>query len=184
MLYRLRDKLRQDTERVRTLKKVTVADKPLDEYLIRYREQSVNNKAQKNPESKNNGEEPDSPPQPKVTHVIGFRPDEVVRRYIECWNQQKFGAEFECFSRDFMKTDREAYLEARHNYYHTQLGQGGLKINFKGIETCNIYGGEADVTALKVIALGNRKPKEERDLYRLKLETGRWTICGVEPLVQ
>lgn len=185
LIFRLQDKLRQETERVKSLKKVTIGDKPLDEYLNQSRHKSGNNKlSHRQDDDLPEGEvgEDAPPPPPRKTTIVGFKPEEVVQRYIECWNQQKFGAEYDCFSRDFMSTDRKVYIEARQKYYQSQMSQGGMRIDFGGIESCELYGGEADVTATKTITVGNRKAKTEKDLYRLKLEGGRWVISGVENL--
>lgn len=190
LLYQLRDKLNRETERVQTLRKVTVTDKPLDVFLTDYQRKKQNNKKHANPGvpadlSPNPGANDDSEEEiipVKTKHVVGFKPEEVVRRYIECWNQQKFGAEYDCFSRDFLTADREAYINARHMYYQQQLGNGGLLINFKNIEGSETFVGDAEVVAVKTVQQGKRKSQEERDRYRLKLENGRWVIYSVEPL--
>ncbi|MFB3785663.1 MAG: hypothetical protein ACE15F_04765 [bacterium] len=190
LLYQLRDKLNRETERVQTLRKVMVTDKPLDVFLTDYQRKKQNNKKHASPGvpadlSSNPGanDDPDEEIIPvKTKHVVGFKPEEVVRRYIECWNQQKFGAEYDCFSRDFLTADREAYINARHMYYQQQLGNGGLIINFKTIEGAETFVGDAEVVAVKTVQQGKRKSQEEKDRYRLKLENGRWVIYSVEPL--
>ncbi|HOJ60338.1 MAG TPA: hypothetical protein PK878_08620 [bacterium] len=191
LLYQLRDKLNRETERVQSLRKITVTEKPLDEFLTDYHRKKQNNKKlntkagthsspPSNPGADDQAEEEIAPV--KTKHVVGFKPEEVVRRYIECWNQQKFGAEYDCFSRDFLTADREAYINARHMYYQQQLSNGGLFINFKDIESAETFVGDAEVVAVKTVQQGKRKPQEEKDRYRLKLENGRWVIYSVEPL--
>ena len=91
------------------------------------------------------------------------------------------GAEFDCFSSDFMRTDRQSYVEARHKFYQQQLQIGGMKISFGEIISSDNYAGTAEVVATKIIQQGNKKPQEETDIYRLKIEKGRWVICSVEP---
>lgn len=195
LVYRLMDKLHQETERVRSLKKVMVHDKPLDAYLNKAKKKSNHKFLQSSDAldstlvsedldlAEQEGED-EAPSRPKTTmrHVVGFSPEEVVRRYIECWNQQKFGAEYDCFSRDFLTADREAYINARHTYYQQQLGNGGLFINFKNIEGAETFVGDAEVVAVKSVQQGKRKSQDEKDRYRLKLENGRWVIYSVEPL--
>ncbi len=192
LLYQLRDKLNRETDRVQSLRKVTVTDKPLDVFLTDYQRKKQNNKKHAHPgvqagHVSNPGTDTDDDPAEetaavKVKHVVGFKPEEVVRRYIECWNQQKFGAEYDCFSRDFLTADREAYINARHTYYQQQLGNGGLFINFKNIEGAETFVGDAEVVAVKSVQQGKRKSQDEKDRYRLKLENGRWVIYSVEPL--
>ncbi len=186
LIVRLIDKLDRETQRVQTLRKVTVSDKPLDEYLSDWQKKKGNHKVSQ-PSSTGEDEEYDEEAKErkhsaKIKHVVGFKPEEVVRRYIECWNQQKFGAEFDCFSPDFMKTDRDHYIQARQNFYQKQLNQGGMRIDFGEILTVDTAGGESEIIASKVIQQGNKKPREEKDLYRLKLVRGRWLIYHVEQI--
>ncbi len=181
VLHKLLEKLDRETERIRSLKKMTVGEKPLDEYLSEHQQKKKENHKAAN----NDGEEEsEAPPRERksIQHVVGFKPEEVVKRYIECWNQQKFGAEYDCFNPDFINTDRESYVTARQKFYQQQMGQGGMRIDFDDIESCNVIGTEAEVVATKTIQQGNRKPQQERDLYRLKLINGRWLIDYVEQL--
>jgi hypothetical protein len=127
------------------------------------------------------GDEPKERKQKTVTHIVGFKPEEVVKRYIDCWNQQKFGAEFDCFSSDFMQISREQYIDARHASYKNSLANGGMRIDFKGIESSEVIGGEAEIVATKSVKEGNKSEKIEKDLYRLKLDRGRWVIYTVQP---
>ncbi|MBZ0257014.1 hypothetical protein K8I31_13185, partial [bacterium] len=134
LVLKLVDKLNLETQRFKSLRKMTVGDKPLDSFL---------NKQSSEPKAKLmvgtavsegetevaetdgevvEGEEPKEPRKQKtITHIVGFKPEEVVKRYIECWNQQKFGAEFDCFSSDFMQISREQYIEARHASFKNSL---------------------------------------------------------------
>lgn len=188
LVYRLMDKLKQETERVRSLKKVMVHDKPLDDYLSQVSKKS-NNKNQ-GPEAESvDGEdfdedyEEEEPRRSRtVKHVVGFSPEEVVQRYVECWNQQKFGAEFDCFSEDFMQIDRESYVKARQTNYLQMLNRGGMRIDFGEIVSSEVQGGQAEIVATKITQEPNRKPKEDKDLYRLKIEKGHWAIHAVENL--
>lgn len=179
LVYRLQDKLKRETERVKSLRKLTHADKPLDAFLNKLNKEPGNNKVARTTEGAETAEER---PVQKIVQIVGFTPEEVVKHFVECWNQQKFGAEYDCFSRDFMTISRDSYAGARHLYYQQQLNLGGLRIDFGEVITSSILGGDAEVTASKVIQNGNRKPVEERDLYRLRLEKGRWLIYSVEPL--
>lgn len=186
LMYRLLDKLHQETERVRSLKKMVVHDKPLDSFLSEVAKK--NNHRLPKPESsisdmdKDFDETPEteSPKVQTIRRVVGFSPDEVVKRYIECWNQQKFGAEFDCFSSEFMKIDREAYVQARQTSYLQMLTRGGMRVDFGEIITNTMAGGDAEVIATKITQEPNRKPKEDKDLYRLRIERGRWVIYRVE----
>jgi len=179
LIFRLEDKLKRETERVKSLRKLTVSDKPLDAFLSKIQQKSGNNKTATPTEGEETEEESTVP---KTVRVVGFKPEEVVRRYLECWNQQKFGAEYDCFSRDFLATPRETYINARHTFYQQQMNSGGLRIEIGEIVSNDTFGVEAEVVATKIIQNGDRKPKEERDLYRLRLEKGRWVIFTVEPL--
>ncbi|MBI1387958.1 MAG: hypothetical protein GC154_05875 [bacterium] len=191
VVIRLVEKLDQETERVHQLRKMTIADRPLDSYLSKSK-----NKNQHKAEPKlkagvklgTHGAEEipeeeleEQPEEKKVQHIVGFKPEEVVQRYIECWNQQKFGAEFDCFSSDFMRIDRQQYIDARHASYQQHLGQGGLRVTFERIDSSDVIGGEAEVTAVKSVKSGPKPAREEVDLYRLKLEHGRWVIYNVQP---
>ncbi len=182
LINQLQEKLDKETERVKSLRKITVTDKPLDEYLQRYQKSKGTN--QKNIVSDDDDSESDVAisSKPTISHVVGFKPEEVVRRYIECWNQQKFGAEFDCFSRDFLRHDRDAYINARHLSFQQQLGNGGMRISFAEVISNETYGGESEIVAKKTVQIGHRRIQEETDKYRLKLEKGRWLIYAVEPL--
>ncbi len=181
LVFRLQDKLKNETNRVKSLKKIKVSDKPFDSYLGKAKK-NKNNKPKTSTATQEEEEREKKAPPPRKVHTVGFKPDEVVKRYIECWNQQKFGAEFDCFSRDFLTTDRETYVNARHLFYQQQMSQGGMSVDFGGVESSETFGGDAEVVATKIVAVGNRKPQEETDLYRLKLEKGRWVIYAVEPM--
>lgn len=194
LVLKLVDKLNLETERFTSLRKMTVGDKPLDSFLNK---QPSGPKAKlkvgaaisgSEPEIVENDEElgeieaPQKPRQQKtITHIVGFKPEEVVKRYIECWNQQKFGAEFDCFSSDFMQISREQYIDARHASFKNSLANGGMRIDFKGIDSCDVVGGEAEVIAVKSVKEGKKAEKTEKDLYRLKLDRGRWVIYTVQP---
>ncbi|MEW6239151.1 MAG: hypothetical protein AB1656_27530 [Candidatus Omnitrophota bacterium] len=183
LIFRLQEKLDRETERVYSLRKVTVAEKPLDEYLQKYHQtKSGNNKATDSSEETSAEASPEKPHSPKKKHVVGFKPEEVVRRYIECWNQQKFGAEFDCFNPDFIQAMRDDYISARQKFYQQQYNHGGLRIDFGDILSNSNYGGEAEIIATKRVLQGNHRPYEEKDLYRLKLIRGRWLIDHVEQL--
>jgi hypothetical protein len=202
LMEKLQEKLQQEIERIRALRKMTVGDKPLDSFLNAQGHKGRNHKQAgshshhtepiKSGEPKDssvhavppNGDTEDveeTPVQRRVvSSIVGFKPEEVVQRYIECWNQQKFGAEFDCFSSDFMRTDRQAYIEARHKYFQQQLQVGGMRIQLGEIISSDNLGGVAEVVAKKLVQQGTRKAVEEIDLYRLRLEGGRWVITGVE----
>jgi len=183
LIFRLQEKLDRETERVQSLRKVTVAEKPLDEYLQKYQQtKSGNNKVNAAPQEENEDSLPETPHSPKMKHIVGFKPEEVVQRYIECWNQQKFSAEFDCFHPDFIQAMREDYISARQKFFQQQYNHGGLRIDFGEVLSNSNYGGEAEIIATKRVLQGHRKPYEEKDLYRLKLIRGRWLIDHVEQL--
>ncbi|MDP8244546.1 MAG: hypothetical protein P9L94_10735 [Candidatus Hinthialibacter antarcticus] len=195
IVMKLVDKLNLETERFKSLRKMTVGDKPLDAFLSKNPSQpktklKVGSTVDGGDHSKSSdgeviveedGETEERRPEPKVTHIVGFKPEEVVQRYIECWNQQKFGAEFDCFSRDFMQISREQYIDARHASFKNSLANGGMRVDFKGFDSSDVIGGEAEVIAAKSVKEGNKAEKTERDLYRLKLDHGRWVIYTVQP---
>lgn len=180
LIYQLQDRLDKETERVKTLKKMTVGDKPLDELLSRALEKKSKEKFGMS--GSDWDVEEDLPELPSQRHIVGYKPEEVVKRYIECWNQQKFGAEFDCFSPTFLKTDRDTYKIARQKFYQSQLALGGMKIQFEKIASSNIVDANADVTAVKTVTIGSQKSKREIDTYVLKLEYGKWFINGVQPV--
>lgn len=181
LIVQLQDKLNKETERVNSLRKLTITDKPLDEFLTQYKKNKGGNQRADSGDGEDDSESSSSSA-PVVTHVVGFKPEEVVRRYVECWNQQKFGSEFDCFSRDFLRHDRDAYINARHLSYQQYLGNGGMRITFNEIVSNDTIGGEAEIVAKKTVQIGKRKSQEETDKYRLKLEKGHWVIYAVEPL--
>ncbi|MDX9754485.1 MAG: hypothetical protein RBU29_11015 [bacterium] len=192
LVYRLMDKLHQETERVRSLKKVMVHDKPLDAYLNKAKKKSNHKFLQSSDAldstlvsedldlAEQEGED-EAPSRPKTTmrHVVGFSPEEVVRRYIECWNQQKFGAEYDCFSSDFMQIDRGTYVQARQTSYLQMLNRGGMRVDFGVIVDSTLAGGDAEIVATKITQEPGRKPREDKDLYKLKIERGHWVIYKV-----
>lgn len=194
LILKLVEKLDQETARVQNLRKMTVADKSLETFLVESKPSSgksllgarKNSSPSTEPEADAEADSPEAEPQEAqdevVRHVIGFRPEEVVQRYIECWNQQKFRAEFECFSRDFMVIPMDQYVEARQNSYQQELQRGGQRIDFTGIESSEVTGNEAEIVATKSVTQGNKQSKTERERYRLTLEKGHWVISSVEPL--
>lgn len=181
LINQLQDKLDQETERVKSLRKLTITDKPLDEYLSKYKKGKGGNQRPETSEEEESGES-SQPSTPTVSHIVGFKPEEVVRRYIECWNQQKFGAEYDCFSREFLRHDREAYINARHLSFQQYLGHGGMRIILNEILSHEASAGDAIVVARKTVQIGKRKSQDETDKYKLKLEKGHWVIYSVEPL--
>lgn len=182
LIGQLQDKLNKETERFQSLRKMTITDKPLDEFLTKFKKGKGGNQHADSDkdQDEDNAESPSAGP--TVTHIVGFKPDEVVRRYIECWNQQKFGSEYDCFSRDFLRHDRDAYINARHLSFQQYLGNGGMRITFNEIVSNETIGGESEVIARKTVQIGKRKTQQETDKYRLKLEKGHWVIYAVEPL--
>ena len=170
IITQLHSKLERETQRIQSLKKMAVGDKPLDEYLSEYHKKKGNNNDENSDDE--SVENPESGSSVKL--VVGYAPDDVVKQYIECWNQQKFGTEYDCFSRDL-----QPYVEARQLFYQQQLRTGGLRIEFGDIISSDSVGGNAEVVATKTVTQGKGNPQNERNLYRLKLERGRWQISSV-----
>jgi hypothetical protein len=106
----------------------------------------------------------------------------VVKRYLECWNQQTFGAEYDCFSKSFLSMSREDYISRRQVVYRQTLAKGGMRQGLGELLNVDVSGTEAEVRCTKIIRLGDSVETVETDLYRLHVEDGRWVIYQVEPL--
>ena len=174
LIQQLFDRLVTETDRLKALRKVAGSDKPLDQVLrdLRRREGL----------SEDGGVEEEKPEVRRVTHVVGYRPEEVVKRYLDCWNQQTFGAEYDCFSKSFLNMSREDYINRRQIVYRQTLAKGGMTQNCGEILSVDVSGTEAEVRCSKSIQMGGGAKTEEKDLYRLHIENGHWVIYQVEPL--
>lgn len=174
LMQQLSHRLTNESERLRALRKVAGSDKPLDQVL-----RSLRRREGLDPEGKLKEEEPEVR---RITHVVGYRPEEVVKRYIECWNQQTFGAEYDCFSNSFLSMSREDYINRRQIVYRQTLGKGGMTQEFGELSGVDISGSEAEVRCTKIVRIGGSSETVETELYRLDIENGRWVIYQVEPL--
>ncbi len=129
-------------------------------------------------------EEPQETPEPENRDIqyLGYKPEEVVKRYIESWNRQMFRAEFDCFSRSFLPMEKDEYVSRRQEMYRQSLGSGGQDQRFGELIEVNSTGYESEVICTKRLKIGNGPDKEERELYRLRIEDGHWVIYYVKPL--
>lgn len=199
IMLKLIQKLTEDAGRIRALQHVTGGGRPLDTALRRSnvvgaavqsapRQSSGNASIHSHAAhtaSSNHDEPPETPKTAEVHHehhVVGFRPEEVVQRYIECWNKQMFGAEFDCFSRSFLSMDRNDYIARRQQMYRHELGDGGLVQRFGELLSVNTSGYESEVTCSKLTRKGQGPERSEQELYRLRIEDGHWVIYHVRPL--
>ncbi len=174
VLLQLLDRLNIETDRLKALRKVAGEDRPLDQVLRELRK-----KEGLDADGRLQDEEPQIR---KTSHVVGYRPEEVVRRYLESWNQQTFGAEYDCFSKSFLNMSREDYINRRQVVYRQTLAKGGMKQRMGDILSVDVSGPEAEVRCTKIIQMGDGKETVEKDLYRLRIENNRWVIYQVEPL--
>lgn len=199
LMQKLIEKLTEDAGRIRALQHVTGGGRPLDTALRRSNVvgSSVHSAPSSNSRTTsthshpapagtpNHDEEHESPKTTEVHpehFVVGFKPEEVVQRYIECWNKQMFGAEFDCFSRSFLSMDRNDYIARRQQMYRHELGEGGLMQRFGELLSVNTSGYESEVTCSKSIRKGRSPERMEQELYRLRIEDGHWVIYHVRPL--
>ncbi|HPA46947.1 MAG TPA: hypothetical protein PK395_14370 [bacterium] len=174
VLLQLLDRLNTETDRLKALRKVAGDDRPLDQVLRELRK-----KEGLDADGRLHDEEPEVR---KTTHVVGYRPEEVVRRYLQSWNQQTFGAEYDCFSKSFLNMSREDYINRRQVVYRQTLAKGGMKQKIGDLLSVDMSGTEAEVRCTKIVQMGNAMETVERDLYRLHTENNRWVIYQVEPL--
>lgn len=174
LMRQLRDRLATESDRLKALRKVAGSDKPLDQVL-----KDLRRRRGLDAEGRLKEEEPEVK---RVTHIVGYRPEEVVKRYLECWNQQMFGAEYDCFSKSFLSMSREDYINRRQIVYRQTLAKGGMIQRFGELLDVDVSGTEAEVRCTKIIKVGDSKETIETDLYRLHVEEGRWVIYQVEPL--
>lgn len=174
LMQQLHERLATESERLRALRKVAGSDKPLDQVLrqLRRREGLDSDGRLKEEELEVR----------RVTYVVGYRPEEVVKRYLGCWNQQTFGAEYDCFSKSFLTMSREDYISRRQLVYRQTLAKGGMRQEFGELLSVDVTGNEAEVRCTKIIKMGDSPETVETDLYRLQIEDGRWVIYRVEPL--
>jgi hypothetical protein len=174
LVQQLSDRLTKEADRLRALRKVAGSDKPLDQVLRELRRREG-----LDPDGRYKDEELEVR---RVTHVVGYRPEEVVKRYLGCWNQQTFGAEYDCFSKSFLSMSREDYINRRQVVYRQSLAKGGMTQEFGELLHADVTGTEAEVRCSKIIRVGNSSETVETDLYRLHIEDGRWVIYQVEPV--
>lgn len=202
LMDRLLDRLVEEGDRMRALQAATGAGKPLDTALRKAKATgaptSGNHRSAveaigaaatgSGAESLSSAPEPSGPvedemesPPPTETRVIGYKPEEVVQRYIECWNRQMFGAEYDCFSRSFLSMPRDDYVARRQQTYRQALGTGGQDMRFIEIVDVSSSGYEAEVVSVKSVREGNRPEQQQREQYRLRVEDGHWVIYFVRP---
>ena len=189
LMQRLLEKLTEDGNRMRALRTVTGSGKPLDTALRRANVvgRRVPTAAKEADQGPAGAVDDDGREEPVVTtqaenRVVGFKPEEVVKRYIECWNRQMFGAEYECFSRSFLSMPQDDYVSRRQQMFRQELTHGGQDQQFGEFLDVNSTGYEAEVICTKQVRSGNGTPKEERELYRLRIEDGHWVIYYVKPV--
>ncbi len=175
VIQQLVERLTNEAQRLKALRKVAGSDKPLDQVLRELRKKE-------GLEGDGILEDEEEPTVHRVTHTVGYGPEEVVKRYLDCWNQQKFGAEYDCFSKSFINMSREDYINRRQIVYRQELARGGMKQEIGELLGVDVSGTEAEVRCTKVVKSGNQPESVEKDLYRLHIEDGRWVIYKVEPL--
>ena len=93
-----------------------------------------------------------------------------------------FRAEYECFSRSFLSMPQDDYVARRQQMFRQELGRGGQDQQLGEFLDISSTGYDAEVMCTKLVRSGNMPVKEERELYRLRIEDGHWVIYYVRPV--
>ena len=116
------------------------------------------------------------PPEPKEP-IRG--PETVIRRFIRAWNAKSFPAEYDCFSKGFMKMGCSDYVERRMALYNRLARQGQVTQTL-----AKLLRVETDKDRAKVLCARRMEYPRESELfleqYTLVIESNHWKIVSVK----
>lgn len=108
---------------------------------------------------------------------------DVVRNYVEAWNQQAFGVEYDCFHAGLFNMTREEYADLRSAVYKKTCVKRIITQKIERIYREEIKG---DVCEVSLIRIYNTQKKITRfaEMYKLKKENSVWKIQEVETKIE
>lgn len=111
-----------------------------------------------------------------------LRPEEVVKKFIESWENGDFRTEYDCLSSDCKKGDRrtmnlEQYVEKRKAKWENRNVAGIRSKKLKEISSCDLRGNRAEVCCVEEHQLSKDTDILWRQ-YDLIFENGAWRILN------
>jgi hypothetical protein len=117
----------------------------------------------------------------KMQALRNLPPDEVIRKFIECWNIPDFEMEFACLSAKFSKGLRpdesmSEYTNRRLQRYNDRKGTSCERKRLDHARVLKAEGGQALVEAMEVYEGSSDETLFHRN-YQLVLEDGSWKVA-------
>lgn len=109
--------------------------------------------------------------------VGGAEPHEVVRTFIESWNNQDFAVEHQCISDEMMGgMDKHAYVARRRQTYFEEKGRGRTQ------KVTDVVEEKISLNVAKVVVdredTVDGRARSRRETYTLKKTNRGWKIIG------
>ena len=127
--------------------------------------------------------EPEPVPEPVIPEKKEPSADDVVKTFIESYNNQDFDREYDCLGKNLRATSRGDYIMSRRYAYAdvtATMPKGKLPIQEMG-EVTILPGDENNCKVIcdKIERFG-RSPKYYQQKFMMKKEDGQWKISGVQ----
>lgn len=117
----------------------------------------------------------------KMQALRSLSPDEVVRRFVECWNQPDFEMEFACLSSNFTKGPRHdesmsEYAARRMQKYRERMGTSCEQKRVEHVRVLKAEGGQALVESIEIYQGSSDNTVFQRN-YQMVFEDGSWKVA-------
>lgn len=116
----------------------------------------------------------------KMHSLRNLSPDEVVKRFIECWNGGDFELEYACLSTNFSKGVRPGesmsdYVTRRQQKHNERRGTSCEEKRVEYTRTVRSEGGQSEVETMEVY-VGAKEETAFQRRYMLAFEDGSWKV--------
>jgi len=116
----------------------------------------------------------------KMQVLRNLPPDEVIRKFVDCWNTGDFELEFACLSTNFTKGVRpnesmSEYSERRTQKHGERKGTSCEAKRLEHVRPLRAVGGQAEVESVEIYEGASHETVFQRR-YQLVFEDGCWKV--------
>jgi DNA-binding response OmpR family regulator len=106
-------------------------------------------------------------------------PEDVVKRFVESWNNQQFELEYDCLASRLAFTSKQEYVGRRRSYFAELNSREDHRQLVQRIASKKVSGSTAQVEIVRLDTEGNSR-RLTKESYILVQEDGKWKINAVK----
>lgn len=106
-------------------------------------------------------------------------PEDVVKRFVESWNNQQFELEYDCLATRLAFTTKQEYVQRRHSYFTELNSREAHRQLVQRVANKKVSGTTAQVEIVRLDTEGNSR-RLTKESYILIQEEGKWKINAVK----